>query len=643
MTTFTITHNHEDGTRFGGSRKGDGAWEILQGVTRRWRSRPEIGVYLRGSRDRDADQILIRRTVAALEAAGHPVTVDVDNAHRTAAERRAALDERADARAGRLDASAGRAAAESDRRREAADAIADRRPFGQPDLVDHYSYAKTRRDGEKIHANTRASIDAANRAEQLADRADGTRANAAHRNDPAAIMRRIEKLAADVRRCERERDGYSRNFRNTSGEIYQTEEHPPASAGRAEDLARWIARDTEEIEHLRGELAAMDAAGRFSAWTPEHFERGDFARVGGDWYEVVRVNRKSVSVRGRFYGDGDRATPVTFDEIHGRRRDGLQWDAPNGQPWPVEQARRVARWRGLYRVAERADQHPYGSDERRSGRWVGMAVRLVHGLDTDATNQELSAVLESIDAGNGRDLAERYLAVYERLAAGALPHEIADSIDTEPGAPAWRFPTGVETVRVRAGRGWPHADGLRFVEPGDLIAGMRDRGFGASRDTLWRGFVGPVATVGETVNRHERGDFVTITLADGTDKTVKITEWFEVYPAGTWETAPATATVSVYAVLGDQDGELVRRETVTLDQDTDEAAQTLAEATAAAEPTTPGAAVRVLVGRDNEPHTYSTGYRPAPPPAGDADRIGDQADTFVSGWAELLETVGGAR
>ncbi|MGI5243178.1 DUF3560 domain-containing protein [Dactylosporangium sp. CA-139066] len=540
MSTITISHTHAEGTLIHGSHPGDGVWEIVHQLG--WRSSQNIGIYVPGSRDRDVNRPLIARTRVALQAAGRTVTEEIDNTPRTAAERRGALDERAADRADRYDARADRHTAEADRRYHAEHAILDGIPTGQPRLAGHHSYARHTRDLERAENHRRAGSEAADRAEHAAGRAAGARAHAAHRNDPRAIMRRIDKLEADVRGFQRSLSGYVREHKNTGGDVIYQEEHPAATGEHAEDLRRWIDRDREEIAHLRGKLAAMAAAGTFTAWTPEDFKAGDWANVGGRWCQVARVNRKSVSVRRRYdwHTDQDKPTPVPYDAIHGRRRDGLQWDTPTGEPWPVEQARKVARWRDLHAAAEHAHQHNYGTDEYRSARWVGMAVRLVHGIDTDAPNRELAAILDSIPASEHRDLTVRYLEVYERLSAGALPHEIADSIEIEPGKPAWTFPTDRETATARAGRAWPMRDGMPFVEPGDLIVGQHDGGgFAGGKPRLHQGFCGPVAAVSDVLDRREAGTFVTITLTDGTAHQFRTGTWFEVHRAGAWETGQA--------------------------------------------------------------------------------------------------------
>ena len=67
------------------------------------------------------------------------------------------------------------------------------------------------------------------------------------------------------------------------------------------------------------------------AWGPDNVVKSECVKVSQfGRYRVTRVNRKSVSL-----DSGRWPQRITFDEVFGRRRDGLQLDTPNGEPWPV--------------------------------------------------------------------------------------------------------------------------------------------------------------------------------------------------------------------------------------------------------------------------------------------------------------------
>ena len=80
---ITITHTHADGTLIEGSRKGDGVYEVLKGLRDNWRYFPSIRrIGLGQSRDSAAKTYQINRAAEALRAAGHEVTVSIDESER---------------------------------------------------------------------------------------------------------------------------------------------------------------------------------------------------------------------------------------------------------------------------------------------------------------------------------------------------------------------------------------------------------------------------------------------------------------------------------------------------------------------------------------------------------------------------------
>lgn len=549
---ITIRHTYADGTTIDGSDKGDGVWEIAK--SQGWRFSGAVGIYLRGSRDRDADAGRVERLRAALADAGHEVTVEVDNTPRSAAEREADRADRVDARVDRLDARAARRAAESDARREASDRITDGIPMGQPvQPPGHHSRNAHLRALDRSDAHMRKSIELGEESDRVASRAAGSAANEAAKHNPRAIMRRIGELEAEGRRIERELSGHERVFRNARGRIIGRDVYEPATGDQAEALRRRAAVIAEDVAHQRAKLAEMERSGAFVAWSRDDFQRGDLVLVCGSWLPVRRVNAKSVSVPGGYGFAGPDASwnaTATWDTIHGRRRDGMQLDTPNGQPWPVEMADKVARWAVYAARGERARSFGPGYDEnqRREAEWARMARRIVYGLPTSATDAEVEAVTASIPTVDVRDVHVRYVDVFDRLADGEPVQDITATLEPVAGDPAWRLPAGREPEDRRAGPGWPHVAGTRFVAAGDLVAGVYDRG-GSGR-LLDRGFCGPVASVSGPVDRRERGEFVTITLTTGAERTLDVTRWLAVYPAGTWESRAEPAAVPVYAEDG---------------------------------------------------------------------------------------------
>lgn len=96
-------------------------------------------------------------------------------------------------------------------------------------------------------------------------------------NDPSVTLRRIDKLEADRRRVARSLD------RCTPGS--------PLS----QELERQAAELDEQLAHWRGVVARAETRG-FKVWSRADFTRGDFVRYRETWYEVLRVNSRSVTI-----------------------------------------------------------------------------------------------------------------------------------------------------------------------------------------------------------------------------------------------------------------------------------------------------------------------------------------------------------
>lgn len=481
---LTITHTHADGTTLDGSRKGDGVWETCK--ANGWRFSRDVGIYIRGSRDHDADRARINRTADALRAAGHEVTVEIDDTPRATVDRETDRAERADARADRYAERAGKAAAESEARRAASDAISDHMPFGEPIKVGHHSERKHRRAFEKIDAHTRKAIDAADRARDLTYRAEAVGHNLEHRQDPRVTMRRVERLEAEARDVARRLSGY----RNNLGDVFTA---PEPGGDYHEKLTRRAAQLSEEITYWRAELAKLAEADAFVPWGPEHFRKADRVNVGGSWYPVIRVNRKSVTIP-PLIGMGSTENrdgvawswtdTVPWDKIAGRRRDGFQLDTPNGEAWPVDLAIKVARWTSLAQYYGTRDGHDDAS--RRKATHVRWAQRIAHRLDMGAAQTEVTAHEPPTDDTDARRvLAAAYVDVFDRLTAGETSADILADLPAVPEVvPAWVMPDGE-----------PQRAPVRDLLAGDIIAGWFDRGFAGSGERLVRAFVGPVAAV----------------------------------------------------------------------------------------------------------------------------------------------------
>ena len=331
---ITISHTHADGTLIEGSSKGDGVYDVLKGLHAGWRYMPSIRqIGLTHSRDRNAHSWKIDSAAQALRAAGHDVTVTIDESdRRTFAEAEAERVARADGRAERMAGYASNAAARSAAGFNRADQIASGIPFGQPILVGHHSERRHRKDLERIDRGMRTGIDEARKAEHYERRAENAENYQASRENLPRTLRRIATLEADERRVKRDLIGRVDYERDGAGD-YKAKLVKPTGGylarleSRAADLA-------DQLTYWRGIVAAAEQDG-VKVWGPADFTKGDFVRSRRTWYQVERVNAKSLSVP---HGNNDHELAVvtraevrhalgpsqwsgkiTYDDVTGRK------------------------------------------------------------------------------------------------------------------------------------------------------------------------------------------------------------------------------------------------------------------------------------------------------------------------------------
>lgn len=290
---ITISHSHADGTLIGGSRKGDGVWEILVALRSagqgNWRSSRDVGLYLGQSRDKDAQTWKIDKAAEALREAGFEVTVEVDEGEaRPFAEQEADRNARAEERADRYAGYADNAAARSTAAYEGAHRISERFAGGQPILVGHHSEHRARRDQERMHSGMRKSIDEEKKASYHAGRAAAAESYQQHREDVPRTLRRIGKLEAEERGVRRALAGRAEYADGSLTLVKPGDDWREQLEHRAESLAG-------ELAYWREHVAAREAEG-VKVWTRADFAKGDFVHGRWGWAEVLRVNPKSVTI-----------------------------------------------------------------------------------------------------------------------------------------------------------------------------------------------------------------------------------------------------------------------------------------------------------------------------------------------------------
>ncbi|MYX39001.1 MULTISPECIES: hypothetical protein [unclassified Streptomyces] len=109
-----------------------------------------------------------------------------------------------------------------------------------------------------------------------------------HRRSPGVTLRRIDVKEADLRRVERQQ---IRTLRCLVEDVARTDQ----IAESWEELGRRHGELAEEIGYWREVIAEAEANG-VKIWSRDDFTKGDFVRSGGTWYEVLRVNPKTLTV-----------------------------------------------------------------------------------------------------------------------------------------------------------------------------------------------------------------------------------------------------------------------------------------------------------------------------------------------------------
>lgn len=139
------------------------------------------------------------------------------------------------------------------------------------------------------------SVEADRAAERARARADIARRAAEGKVSAQGVVARLEQLRKRHRQIRRRIDGSSHTF--AGGYVETTS---PATGENAKRLQMELEQVENEITYWQGLRDAQVASGEVSNFMRESVQRGDWVLYRRDWYEVIRVNPKSVSVRGRF-------------------------------------------------------------------------------------------------------------------------------------------------------------------------------------------------------------------------------------------------------------------------------------------------------------------------------------------------------
>ncbi|RYI20425.1 DUF3560 domain-containing protein [Dermacoccus sp. 147Ba] len=282
MTALTITHTSAEGTLIDGTAKGDGSADALKANGWRW-GRSIGSWFIPRSRDTAPKRAKIDATVAALNAAGFTVDVDIDATPRDGAEVEADAVARGAERAERLDARADRHAAASDAAYARVRAIGDGIPFGQPILLGHHSQARAERDARRMRDGMDKTV-----AEDKAAREDRRRAAIAadavkYRNGAVTVGNRIEKL-------RRETNIYARSLAKL--EAAGRGDSPAATSYREEHAHR-----AAQLDYWQAVRAEQISSGTTKDYGRHNVTKGDAVKIRGYWNRVERANAKSVTIK----------------------------------------------------------------------------------------------------------------------------------------------------------------------------------------------------------------------------------------------------------------------------------------------------------------------------------------------------------
>lgn len=288
--SITITHTPEEGT----IARGDTRPHAATFKTYRWRwARTLTAWYIPNSRDLTPKRWQIDPIVTALETAGESVTLDLSDERTSTADRVANQAERAEVRQERLESRADHADATAAAHDAAAKRISDFIPFGQPILIGHHSERGHRRDIGRIERSMDKMCEALDKSEHASRQLEASTRHQAHKMTGPATMRRLERLNTELRDITRKLE-------------------QATSAGNTEWRDRLLTFDadlTEQITYWTGHLEALKAQG-WHQWTPGDFTKGESVMVRGTVRQVVRINKKSLSVTSGY----SWTDTITYDE-----------------------------------------------------------------------------------------------------------------------------------------------------------------------------------------------------------------------------------------------------------------------------------------------------------------------------------------
>lgn len=293
---INIEHTPAQGTVVLGTVRDERISAAMRAGGFRW-SRRQGFWYLPRSIDTPAQRGRIDSLAAELRDAGFEVDVCVDDSARPFEE---AEHDRSQRQAGRVEALGDKAQrlhshAESawERRQQAIDRLP---PLGEPIHVGHHSERRHRRDIRRADTATRRALEASETAREASRAAQAAAATTPHRYSPITVKNRIDRLSAELRRDERLLTGYRRVVARTDTAEY-VDEQPPATGDRRAQIESRMQQYREELDYWRTVRERQIEQGEVVDYGPDTIRVGDHVQLRAHWFEVKRVNAKSVSIR----------------------------------------------------------------------------------------------------------------------------------------------------------------------------------------------------------------------------------------------------------------------------------------------------------------------------------------------------------
>ncbi|MFF4900481.1 DUF3560 domain-containing protein [Streptomyces sp. NPDC001068] len=276
-----ITHTHADGTLVDGTARGDGTGPILKSHGFRWF--PSIKQWgIRGSRDQAPRRLAINAAADALRAAGHEVTVTLDDTVRDNDTVRSDRHERLEDRRTALAAKGQRLTAESAALHARSNAMVEHIPMGQPVMPGPRGRAHRNLLDRSINTAIKGA-QAARQAEVMPARIAASRAAEARAERPDVVKRRVDRMEAELRGLDRRLAGLK---------LY-----PAANSDAVRE--QYEGERATLLERIKGDQALLDQAreeGRFGQYGRDNVHKNDLVMIRGQWRQVARANAKTVSV-----------------------------------------------------------------------------------------------------------------------------------------------------------------------------------------------------------------------------------------------------------------------------------------------------------------------------------------------------------